>query len=331
MRQQHIPEENTVSIRSIVPTSVEEGELEQTAEISIEENTDAVARVKRVLEHEIYRRKRRFRFAFSWMALWMLPILVGVTTGRLTDWIASLVSRPWILVMYYLTMVWPTLKTILPSRKQLRKSTGIMSDLDDVRLVGPLAEMLKIEDRHVRVRAGAALTQLLPRLQASDADLLNAAQRTLLCRVLAYPLNDLFRSDLVVLLTRQTKPMADLQVAILKAFEQVGDGKALPVVERMAVGPAQTADQQRVKAAAVECLPFLQARAIREQAHQTLLRASSASEPNPDILLRPAGTATTTEAQELLRPEPDRSSASGPFAPFRERARRLSTLVLRRA
>lgn len=329
MRQHHQVEQNTASIRSVVPTPELEGELQPISEAAAPENIQAVARVKQVLEHEVYLRKRRLRFSFSWMMFWMMLLLVGAVTGRLTDWNVSLVSRPWLMALYYLMMILPPLKTIWSSRKHLRQSTGTMSELDDVRLIGPLAQMLQIEDRHVRTRAGVALTQLLPRLHASETHLLDTAQRALLCRVLAYPLNDVFRSELVVLLTRQTQQMADLQIAILKAFEQVGDAKALPIVERVAMSKAKTADQQRVHAAAVQCLPYLRARAAQQQAHQSLLRASSAMETNPDILLRPAGATNTPDAQQLLRPDADQTCSTDPFAPFRESARRLCILVLR--
>lgn len=336
MRQRQITEQNASAFSPLLPTSEQanvSGQAEaeeQPLETAAQENAEAVTRVKHVLEHEVSRRKRRHRFAALWMTTWMAPICYGVATGHLGDWVASL-THLWVLALYYMAMTWPTLMLIWPRSKRLRHSTGPLSALGDVRLVGPLVEMLRIEDHHVRARAGAALTQLLPHLQASDASLLTTSQRMLLCRVLASPLNDLFRSDLVVMLTRQTKHMADLQVAILKAFEQVGDSKALPVVERLATSPAKTGDQQRVRDAAVACLPALQMRAAQQQAHSTLLRASAARETNPALLLRPADGSVTTEAEELLRPEPEQPTSSDPFASWRDHIRHLYSLILRHA
>src|SRR5438128_11214474 len=49
--------------------------------------------------------------------------------------------------------------------------------LDNIRVVGPLADALAIEDKGTRATAQGALIRLLPRLSASNADLLNDEQR----------------------------------------------------------------------------------------------------------------------------------------------------------
>ena len=89
--------------------------------------------------------------------------------------------------------------------------------LDDIRAVGPLADALELDAKSIRTVARKALTRLLPRLQASDAHLLNADQRASLHRAL------------------KSKD-EEFVIAALKAYEQVGDEKALPYVERLAEG-----------------------------------------------------------------------------------------------
>jgi hypothetical protein len=90
---------------------------------------------------------------------------------------------------------------------------------------------------------------------------------------------------------------ADFLVAILRAFEQIGDTRCVPYVEEL----ARFADQKRVRDAAEACLPYLQELAENERSSQTLLRAASASGTTPDTLLRPAHALTETEPGHLLR------------------------------
>ncbi|HZP82120.1 MAG TPA: hypothetical protein VFB21_10805 [Chthonomonadaceae bacterium] len=160
---------------------------------------------------------------------------------------------------------------------------------NDVRLVGPLAEALKWPDPHIQSIAATALTRLLPRLRASDAGLLNASQRVGLCHAL-----------------EGAKP--DLILAILRAFEQVGDGSAAPFVERLARGKGAAAREKRIQEAAQECLPYLQLLAAQERASQTLLRPAGIPDVPPESLLRPAASTPETDPQQLLRP---RSSQGG--------------------
>ncbi len=124
------------------------------------------------------------------------------------------------------------------------------------------------------------------------------------------------RADHEVLLTREQMRFllellkapyygdVGLQLAILKALEQIGDETAVPIVAQIAE-TRQWRDVHTVRAAARECLPFLRLRAQQQQAAQTLLRASANSETViPEMLLRPA-TATSAECapEQLLRPQ----------------------------
>lgn len=160
---------------------------------------------------------------------------------------------------------------------------------DDVRAVGPLIDALKSSDRQTRAVIENALIRLLPRLLAADSEILNVEQRNVLYRALQ-GMN------------------TELILAILRAFEQVGDGNAIPYVDRLAsgMGKGQVVRDKRVREAAQMCLPFLAARLSRQRGSQTLLRASSAPAPPTDNLLR-ASTAPGVPLSTLRRSAEDAS------------------------
>lgn len=185
----------------------------------------------------------------------------------------------------------------------LSRLKAIMHELsygDDLRIVGPLLEITEIQDGTVNTMAFLVLTRLLPHLKAGDATLLTEGQHVALGRTLT-------RDTLL-----HNQRSADFLVAVLAALEQVGDGRALPMVESLAAGRIVTAEPKRVQAAAQECLPYLQTRYEQQQASQTLLRASALSETPSNTLLRPAQGVGATEAVEMLRPGTPRSENEGP-------------------
>ncbi|HLK56104.1 MAG TPA: hypothetical protein VKU00_06055 [Chthonomonadaceae bacterium] len=92
------------------------------------------------------------------------------------------------------------------------------------------------------------------------------------------------------------------RVAILQAFAQVGDSKALPVVERLAKGETKTEGEKRIQEAAQACMPALQLRADCAGHSRTLLCAANAAASHEDTLLRPAGGQQKAEPEKLLRP-----------------------------
>lgn len=168
---------------------------------------------------------------------------------------------------------------------RLKAMMNALANTGDLRVVGALIEIAAIQDGYANPMAACLLTRLLPHLQASDAALLTDRQRVALGRALIRNVGNV-----------------EFLLAALKALEQVGDGRALSVVESLAAGKIGTADPKRVQAAAQECLPFLQTRNDQQRASQTLLRASCISETPPATLLRPAQGAAPMEDAELLRP-----------------------------
>lgn len=177
--------------------------------------------------------------------------------------------------------------TFLLSFRGLWKLRGLMNALanvQDLRIAGPLLEIAAVEDGSARGLAMQILRHLLPRFRASDARLLTDNQHTMLLRAL----------------TRQDAAL-EFVLAALKALEQIGDLRALPVVESLATGRRVTADPKRVQSAAQECLPYLLIRCEQQRASQTLLRASSSSSTPAADLLRPAHGTGDTSSTELLR------------------------------
>jgi hypothetical protein len=167
--------------------------------------------------------------------------------------------------------------------KLQRNAISALARYDDIRAVGPLTEALDYRDRGLADAAVPKLAEFLPRLQSGDAALLDDAQRRILDRVLL----------------KHRKP--DLVLAILAAYEQVGDAKSLEAVERLAAGEGRCAKDRRVREAAIDCHAALKQRAQAERDAQTLLRPVYTGDPE-GTLLRPAHGPGDADAKVLLRP-----------------------------
>ena len=90
-------------------------------------------------------------------------------------------------------------------------------------------------------------------------------------------------------------------VGILKAYEQVGDTKAVPFVKTLAHRKARGTRRRRIHEAALDCLPLLQANTGTISQTQTLLRAADKNISASDILLRPASESDASDPAQLLR------------------------------
>ena len=168
-----------------------------------------------------------------------------------------------------------------------KAAAGKLAQVNDVRAVGMLAEALGSGDRDLTAVARKALRRLLPQMQFSDAPLLTAEQRDILNRFLPQ------------VVTREDRAFS---LAILKAYEQVGDEKSIVVVEKLTNSPVAQFDSE-LRQAAIDCLPYLRDSVARRRESQVLLRASHSEEARPETLLRPASAAPTNDdAQKLLRP-----------------------------
>lgn len=143
--------------------------------------------------------------------------------------------------------------------KKRLETTRRLAEGDDVRAVGPLAEALFDGDKAVREIAERGLIRLLPRLKESDAHVLNEEQNRRLRRAL-------------------DGSNEDLAIAVLRALEFVGDSNALWDVLKL----RSRTRAERVRDAAKECLPYLEARVPQD----SLLRSSEAPSVPADALIR---------------------------------------------
>src|SRR5579884_1072472 len=173
--------------------------------------------------------------------------------------------------------------------KQMRDARALVHT-NDLRKVGALAHMLDWPDPQLRSIAVEALTRLLPQLRTRDAHLLNAKQRLSIYRML----------DMA-----HAKAHTRFLESTLLSLQQIGDVEAIPYVERLA-NTTMTHSQQedRVKQAAIACLPFLKIVAEQNQANQTLLRAAARDDPAPGSLLRPTPHDAQLDQAQLLRSSP---------------------------
>lgn len=151
----------------------------------------------------------------------------------------------------------------------------------DIAAVGPLAATLGVQkiDRNVVLDA---LTRLLPKMRASDVRLLTPGQRASLYA------------------TMKSKPEANPEflIVLLKALEQIGDDAAIPHVERLAHIKPGGDKTDRVREAALACLPTIQERVRHLHEESVLLRPAGVG----DELLRPVSAAAEVRPELLLRP-----------------------------
>jgi hypothetical protein len=165
---------------------------------------------------------------------------------------------------------------------------------NDVRVVGPLLAALFNLNGVSEAAIANALCRLLPQMQASDAAMLTAEHRRWLHRCLSTNATSKFKLPDLTLLT-----MADLQIAVLKAMEQVGDEAALPHVEALAEMETKDPERSAVRDAARACLPFLYIHIEQAKIGQELLRA--AGDPVTDHLLVAASGLQQEPKEQLLR------------------------------
>ena len=112
--------------------------------------------------------------------------------------------------------------------------------------------------------AHEALLRLLPAMRAADAPLLTPLARDTMRQWLAGEIDP----------TITGRVTEDLVVATLKAAGQAGDSSMIPAVEALANMEVRYSDQAKVKKAAVQCLPLLQARCRDLAGLEALFRAS---------------------------------------------------------
>jgi hypothetical protein len=156
----------------------------------------------------------------------------------------------------------------------------------DVLTIGVLLETLAVCEGSEHQTLLAALTELLPRMDAADASLLNVKQYDQLDAAF-------YSCDM--------ETEFDFLIAILKAYCNIGDEHALHRVERLSTLHAVTEQEQKVCNAARECLPVLRERLERQRLGKDLLRPASSTDSS-HTLLRPACSVSASAPETLLRP-----------------------------
>lgn len=224
---------------------VEQPQRERARRAIQQMGAEAIDPLLILLEEEARKRRRRLRLHRK-LGILLLVELVAIVVSAAFDF--SWLSR----LLMFLFCLLNAIVTFLDLTSDRHKAVArVLAEQNDLRTVGPLIEAGShlIE---VREEIEAALIRLLPRLKTSDSALLTSVQRTCLHTALQ-------------------SENASFVVTVLQVLEQVGDGDALPHVEKLIGGKSKTAPDARVQEAAHACLPFLQQRAEQEHAAATLL------------------------------------------------------------
>jgi hypothetical protein len=231
-------------------------------------------------DQQIKHRQNRVYACFA-SSILTLPLGAMIIGGLYSHQVIGRLDVFVLACLWVFVVTAPLLRWLQPGRTQSH-AVRLLARYEDVRVLGPLLDVLDSVDRETGEIVERALIHLLPRLRASDASLLSESHYHRLYRALS-------------------SHKAELILAILQALEQVGDHRAIPYVQPLADGQGSAATNWHVHVAAQECLPSLRERAQQEDVASTLLRASDIVPSGPDVLLRPAGGASETNPQQLLR------------------------------
>jgi hypothetical protein len=191
-----------------------------------------------------------------------------------------------------------------------RKETALaLARARDPKAIGVLAKAARDGDPATQEAAIQGLLSILPTVRASDREHVDSDAMSALLALLPW------KEGMSV---GTNAADVALKLAILRALEQIGDGRAIPAVKRLQSPPRVAGlvlgfldrrfhigarDRiEQVCRAARDCLPFLEERAAAERLRDRLLRPAMAPTRGPDLLLRPAGGSPTTPDELLLRP-----------------------------
>jgi hypothetical protein len=267
------------------------------------ETADSFEAIMEVLATERRKRDRKtLQYQRAALGIFALMVFAMIASAIRTG------SFPWEMLNSFSSMAGLVGITAGATLSQKRAARSL-AQFEDVRSVGPLAEALEFGDREVRAVAVEALIRLLPKLQASDASLLDDVQRGCLRRALSKGAHGVYVGFTVSTPQGGCRRFPrrgaygfhpELAVAVLQALEQVGDDRDLAAVQSLADGKGRSGKLTRVREAAQRCLPYLQQRADERRTRQTLLRASGLSETPADLLVRPVAYVPGNDL-ELLR------------------------------
>ena len=225
-------------------------------------------------------------------AVSLLCILLG--TCLIPMWLGrhNPLSSPIVFLSILLWAIGMCLTLWVSARKAPRFDAEEIAQLGGTQAIAPLFAALRATSSPPLLREMRdALTLLLPQMKASDASLLTPTSRKTI------------RGLLIGVSPNHQKYECEdaLRIAMLKALEQVGNAKDIPIVEKLIQRNARTPGEKLVRQAAMECLPMLLINCGEVEAARTLLRPSQAEAAHSATLLRPAGGAGQMDSAELLR------------------------------
>ncbi len=259
-----------------------------------EERADAIRRVQTLapaalltlsrMEVQHFRRYRRgdWRTAFLIVAIVYTPIFLLA---------CKLHARPGVYIfnLYMIVMLYIVLPNIRHLYSGFRPSkarqsiANALEDVDSIHFVPVALTLLQDKTADIMPAIYTLLKRLLPQLHVEDTQNWTPEQ---------------YQKLLALLADRKQEP--ELRLSILKALEQIGDARAIPVVEALTAFDRDT--PILVRRAAADCLPFLQERAVEQRQAQTLLRAAAGNTQGTDLLRGASGANTQTPEEQLLRP-----------------------------
>ncbi len=303
------PEAVDQAVRSLDSRNVHESA--QAEHLLKEAGSLAVEPLLAGVREEAAQRTRRHRAGFLALALTVAAVLTALW-GRGNGSLGSNATGCFLLLGFLglCLLAWAQESGRADARRR-----ALLMTVDDRRVIGPLIESVRSPGGVGFRESVTLLTHLLPQLQASDAALITDSHRAHFYYVLKhyrhFEIGPLYGTDYLL--------------AVLKALEQVGDARSLPVVERIAGGEAahgpvdagvrgirrlyngvmarasgtyrRAVDWPRVEQAARDCLPTLRERVAQESPVRTLLRPTAAAAP----LVQPAPP-PSLDAAALVRP-----------------------------
>lgn len=241
-----------------------------------------------LVEQEVQRHLRDFR-QLNWLACGLIILLylaVAYTVGPLASPFFTIGGLLFSLGARGIFDGW---------RDRAIARSGIFTLLEnreDPCLVLPLLQLMYVKTAALNSpHLQQFLVRLLPKLRADKVAQWSKSDRELL----RLPLKQPFKN-------------VEITVSLLKALEQIGDTSLIPAVRKLSKldvwGEGNyTRKSERIRNAARECLPYLEARIEQTRSSETLLRPAAANTDTSEILLRPAvGNTDTISAEQLLRP-----------------------------
>ena len=263
-----------------------------TAQVSTPEQ--AITNMLSQMQRQAMRRKKRLRLSIFLYLMYAITAFFYLFIPEFHNWLDAHKLLGFLVVS--LPGAYGFLSVIALAQVDADSNIDLFVEAAGKKAIPALLDAMSFNGSSAYIKPySQALITLLPQLHAGDAALLTPVHR--------HYLNSLLRWEFLT--PAVGGPEEALVLAILKAYEQVGDTSAIPYVKRLAGRKARSDRRRILQQAAQECLPLLRVTASGVDVTRTLLRASSPDTNAVNVLLRPVTSATTTSDAELLRAATD--------------------------